>query len=139
MIPKHTAWANLTIYSIFCPFFVSYAPLINFIIQGWKVELLEKGEISSKKRLLGKIAITPIILLYLLLMDAVFLFMRVFVVPVLIIFSPCFKRPVLEVLDDAEDYVFVSMFEMNRIDVNGFRRLRTISQLVFESVFQIFL
>jgi hypothetical protein len=38
-----------------------------------------------------------------------------------------------------EDKMYSVMFEMTKSEVSGFRRLRTISQMIFETIPQIFL
>jgi len=45
----------------------------------------------------------------------------------------------LNLLEDFEDQMFKYCFEMQKSEVAGFRRLRTISQLIFETVPQIVL
>lgn len=38
MLQKDTAWATLTMYCMITPYFVSYAPLVNYQIENWRVK-----------------------------------------------------------------------------------------------------
>ena len=84
---------------------------------------------------LAWITLTPGIIIYLFLMDVVFLIFSAIFTPIffLIHFVTCGKINFTNMMDST-DPVYEKMFTMKRLDVNGFRRLRTISQLVFESV-----
>ena len=83
---------------------------------------------------LAWITLTPAIIIYLFLMDVVFLLISSILTPIFffIHFLTCGKANFTRMLDST-DSIYENMFEMKRLDVNGFRRLRTISQLVFES------
>jgi len=82
--------------------------------------------------------VTPLMVVFLQFMDLWFLVFTVLLKLVLWLFSWCCsdktERAVTWV-DSLYEYVF----EMQKLDVAGFRRMRTISQLTFESIVQILL
>ena len=89
---------------------------------------------------LAWITLTPGIIVYLFLMDVIFLFISSVLTPIFVAihFLTCGKVNFTKMLNST-DGIYETCFEMKRLDVNGFRRLRTISQLVFESFPQIIL
>lgn len=82
---------------------------------------------------LGLVTITPLIIGYLLVMDSIYIINSIVIIPMsmLIRFFFC---GFIKVDRNCIDFVYVKMFGMNSMDILGFHRLRTITQLVFESV-----
>ena len=76
-------------------------------------------------------SLTPLILIDLLFMDFVYIFNSVIVTPLAFTFT-CGKLN-LESMEDKIDTIYNYLFGMSDMDIKGFRRLRTISQLTFES------
>lgn len=138
MLQKDTAWATLTVYCMITPYFVSYAPLINFQIESWRVKKQEGEDVSGRMKFLAWVTLTPGIVIYLFMMDVVFLLFAAIATPIFFVLhmATCGKVNFSKMMNST-DPVYEGMFSMKRLDVNGFRRLRTISQLVFESVPQI--
>ena len=95
---------------------------------------------TGRMKALAWITLTPGIIIYIFLMDLVFLLISSVLTPIffLIHFFSCGKFNFTRMLDST-DVIYEKVFDMKRLDVNGFRRLRTISQLVFESFPQIIL
>ena len=62
-----------------------------------------------------------------LLMDNMFVFNSTILSPISLLFG-------LSYLDDFIDGTYEVLFQMKRHEVSGFRRMRTITQLIFESV-----
>jgi len=81
--------------------------------------------------------VTPVMLVYLFLMDIVFLINQAILVPVILILRliTCILLD-LTCLTRILDSSYEIMFEMQKLDVAGFRRMRTISQLTFETFIQ---
>jgi hypothetical protein len=77
---------------------------------------------------LAWITLTPGIIIYLFLMDVVFLLISSVLTPVFVLihFFTCGKVNFTRMLNST-DSIYENCFEMKRLDVNGFRRLRTIS------------
>ena len=83
------------------------------------------------------LSLTPLILIDLLLMDLIYIINSVVITPLVFILS-C-GRLNLEVVEEKIDKIYNFLFGMSDMDIKGFRRLRTISQLTFESFPQILL
>ena len=75
------------------PYFVSYAPLVNYQIENWRVKKQEGLEVTGRMTALAWITLTPGIILYLFLMDVVFLFISSVLTPVFVLihFFTCGK------------------------------------------------
>jgi hypothetical protein len=86
------------------------------------------------------LAVTPFLLVYLFVVDAVFLLLSAVVTPILILFSvlTC-QTHLIGKLELCIDAIYRTLFGMQKMDVIGFRRLRTSCQLTFESLPQIIL
>jgi len=126
---RHTAWLCLNIQTVIWPFFISYVPFISYQIgkmRGFFDGKTKKFACIKKTLLL--LASTPFLLLYLLLIDTIFLIISSVLTPifiVLMIFSCGFLS--LEVVDETIDGMYKWLFGMQKMDVVGFRRLRTSS------------
>lgn len=128
----HIAWFSISLFTMISPFFVCYVPLLTF--QKEKAE--EIANDTPVQKFLAFCSLTPLILVYLLLMDLIYIISSVIITP--LAFLTC---GLIEV-DDVEekiDRIYKIMFGMSDMDIKGFRRLRTISQLSFESLPQIIL
>lgn len=136
---KHPAWATLSIYFMVAPFYVSYVPLINFQISAHKAHIKENGRISGIQQAIAWMSKTPILIVYLLLMDMIFIVQVIVFKPIVFMIEAIRNkvsesRGNLNLLDRFEDYMYNVMFEMTKSEVSGFRRLRTISQMIFETI-----
>ena len=99
-----------------------------------------QSEQSKFKSLMMFLAITPLLLVYLFLVDVVFLLLSAIVTPVLSLISVLTCQPwMITKLEECIDVIYVMLFGMQKMDVIGFRRLRTSCQLTFESLPQILL
>ena len=81
--------------------------------------------------MLAFLSLTPLILIDLLFMDLVYIFNSVIITPLVFIFT-C-GRMNTQVMETKIDQIYNFLFGMTEMDIKGFRRLRTISQLTFES------
>lgn len=81
---------------------------------------------------------TPFILPQLFLIDVLYmfntLFIQIFVFIINLMLCNHRKGKVWIDIDEYLDHLFYWLLNMNAMDVKGYRRLRTISQLIFESV-----
>lgn len=117
------------------PYFVSYAPLVNYQIENWRVKKQEALDVTCRMSALAWVTLTPGIIIYIFIMDVIFLIISSVLTPIFfLIHLISFGKLNFTMMLDSTDGIYEKMFEMKRLDVNGFRRLRTISQLVFESV-----
>ena len=80
-------------------------------------------------------SMTPIIVVYLLIMDLIYIMVSVIITPIayLIKLLSCGFLDLTNV-EEKLDVLYEVLFGMTEMDIKGFRRLRTISQLSFESL-----
>ena len=83
---------------------------------------------------------TPLILFYLQLMDIMYVINSVIFEPIILLIKTLSCGIIdLSIISHAIDDSYVILFDMTEMDVGGFRRLRPISQLSFESFPQVLL
>eukprot|EP01083_Nonionella_stella_P245688 853674_1 len=80
------------------------------------------------------VLMTPLCLFYFAAIDAVFMIYVLFSTTIYFI---TFSK--LDITNFIDDLVFKNIFGMNKTQIVGYRRLRTLSQLFFESIPQIIL
>ena len=86
------------------------------------------------------VSLTPLIVAYLLLMDVIYIFVSVVLTPIAMIIKVLTCGLIdMTNIEEKLDVLYEILFGMSDMDIKGFRRLRTISQLSFESLPQIFL
>ena len=85
-------------------------------------------------------AFTPLILVYLFLLDLLYLFNAVLLAPILFILNllTCGRLKDFDI-EEKTDKVFEVIFQLTHLEIVGFRKLRTMSQFTFESIPQIIL
>lgn len=67
---EHRAWATITIFSMLAPLFACQAPFLTFM----REQINRDQQRRLKLRLLGFIMVTPLMLVYLTIMDLLYLF-----------------------------------------------------------------
>jgi len=113
------------------PFTVCIVPFIYYLID--KIGLHEE-DIKPSTKVIGGICVTPIIILYLIAMDGLYLLNALILMPlILIVKILSFGHIDILPLRDKIEESYKFLFDMNNQDIAGFRRLRTVSQLTFES------
>ena len=183
---KHPAWLTITLLTIVTPFLISYTPLVNFQINGFKQkarikrkELAQIKDEEKRKEMIQKdkkedsylirniisfLCCTPLMILVLVFMDLLYIVQSIFLLPIIMVLLMIFCCTCIERIafwrccrgnkykvdgnndneeedDDnegatnwLEEYIYMKIFQMNREEILGFRRLRTISQLLFETI-----
>lgn len=131
----HTAWFTLSIATMLWPFYVSYVPLVTFQKKRGKIQ-----DESKFLKFLNIVSMTPLIVGYLLFMDIFYIFVSVVVTPIAFLLKhlTCGYLNVTNI-EERLDGLYKILFGMSDMDIKGFRRLRTISQLSFESFPQVLL
>ena len=126
---NHIIWFTLSIFTIMAPLYVCYVPLIS--VQRSK---------QNPSKLITFSAFTPLILVYLLLLDIFYIVIQTAINPILVMISmiTCGKISGLA-LDDIIDEFFLKFFGLAKVQAVGFRKLRTLSQLTLESAPQMLL
>ena len=85
-LSRHTAWLCLNIQTVIWPFFISYVPFISYQIG--KLRSIFDGKkktCSLLRKLFAFFGTTPILLVYLFLIDAVFLVISSVLTPIFIV------------------------------------------------------
>ena len=139
-------WLTIvTVLLMLAPYLVSYAVLDRLafeVLQRRELNKVGKGgknqrkSISAKKKIkkwlfnIGAFTMmTPLNLIYFILLDV---FFQIHILLSGIIFMiTCFKYDITDLVDD---YVFQGIFQMDLMNVLGYGRLRTLTQLIFESI-----
>lgn len=117
------------------PFYVCYVPLVTFQKNRSKLQ-----EDTCFLKFLNVLSLTPFIVAYLLLMDLIYIIVSVVITPITMLLKvlSCGYIDITNV-EEKLDVLYEILFGMSDMDIKGFRRLRTISQLSFESLPQILL
>jgi hypothetical protein len=130
---EHHGWTTITIFSMLAPFFACQTPFLMFL----KEKVYRDLNNRFKLKFMGFVMVSPIMLVYMFILDIMFVINQALLFPLIcllkfltcgIIDLSCFNR--------ALDKSYEFLFEMQKLEVAGFRRMRTISQLTFESLIQ---
>lgn len=91
-------------------------------------QLKEARRCMCLKKTLALLATTPALLVYLFILDVFFLIISSILTPLMILVTifTC-GRFSLEIVDDWIDGIYKQLFGMQKMDIVGFRRLRTSS------------
>eukprot|EP01084_Bolivina_argentea_P040443 74752_1 len=116
---------------VLSPYLVSYCSLSSLLLQKL-VHFRNKSLLSFFVLLL----MTPLSVLYLVSIDIIFM---IYSLSSTFIFMICGCRTKYDIKDWLDEYVFNKLLKMNRTEIIGYRRLRTLSQLFFETMPQILL
>ena len=131
---QHTGWFCFSLLSMLSPFFVCYVPLLTF-----QKKKLNNKELDWMDAIITAAFLTPLVLIYLNIMDVVYIFTSVVLVPIAVMIQwlTCgmlSERNMAHYFEEKLDSIYEVAFGMSQMDIKGFRRLRTISQLSFESM-----
>ena len=134
MQTRHIAWTTIAILSMISPFLACQIPYLTFL----KDKAHDSKSCST--RLLGLLMVSPFMLIIMTLMDLIFLLNSVIIVPIISLLELMMcKRVQLKCVKNFVDDTYEHIFFMTKIDAAGFRRMRTISQMTFETVIQVLL
>jgi C4-dicarboxylate transporter len=151
----HNAWLVINIMSVMSPIFVSYVTLVTLIIKNYyrvmtkdkKNEMsnlqnennLEIEKVNEKKiscfrknyyNLKNFIPVTPIVIIYLLFIEIIFLINSTIIVPIVFLLKiiTCGKcDDQFKCIELSFKKLYDILFDMNDSEVDGFRRLRSIT------------
>lgn len=90
-----------------------------------------------KLKFMGFMMVSPLMLIYMFVLDIIFVINQALLFPIICVlrFITCGLID-LSCLNRALEKSYEFLFEMQKLEVAGFRRMRTISQLTFESLIQ---
>ena len=137
---EHIAWTAITVVTMIAPLFACQIPFITFLKDRVTKAIGKNMSINCKLQTMSYIMITPLMIVYMTLMDLLFMVNQAFLVPIVDLLK-FISRGTLDLtcITSTIDGSYEVFFEMQKLDVEGFRRMRTISQLTFETFAQLIL
>ena len=116
---KHTAWLCINIQTVIWPFMISYVPYISFKLAKLRTAFdSNEGKCVSLSKSISFFATTPLLLIYLILIDTFFLAVSTVVTPILILLFiiSCGMIPVQK-LEAWIDQLYFYAFDMQKMDI----------------------
>ena len=116
---------------MFAPLLVSCIQTIQFLLD--KVIRRDKKQVNLVLMLTAWSSIFPVFTVYMLFMDQVFVLNTTILAPVAFLFKAGCG---IDCLNSFIDGTYEFLFQMKSHEVSGFRRMRTITQVIFETLIQ---
>jgi hypothetical protein len=132
----HTAWLCCNLQTVIWPFMIAYVPFISYQLDKMRTSFEDsKLSCSFIRKSTLFFATTPLLLIYLIIIDTFFLVVSSIGTPFAIIaFILSCGYISFESVDNVINSLYKMVFGMQKMDIIGFRRLRTSGQLTFESL-----
>lgn len=130
--PATVMWAAITVNAMIAPFLASCVQMISFLLE--KVIVRDDMESNTWLLIISWGSLFPIFIVFLWIMDIVFIINTTIFEPIASIFGICCN---VNFLTQAIDGSYEVLFRMKKHEVAGFKRMRTITQLFFESFLQL--
>ena len=125
---------TVTVISMLAPFYVSYVPFLMSL----KERINRSSEPDLNLTTVAFIMASPLAIFMLLVIDNVFILNTAFLeVAFKIISFLSYGVIDLNYISEAVDNWYEILFGMKREDIEGFRRMRTTHQLLFETIIQL--
>jgi len=80
---KHFAWASLSVLFMFAPYLISFCPLMKFLLDKGNFQPKSGGDGASMRKCFACISLTPLVFIYLIGMDIIFIIITVLIYPML--------------------------------------------------------
>lgn len=118
----HAMWFMLSMFTIVAPYYICYVPLLRYQRRNMTDEL------NTQQKTVLYCAFTPLVLIYLFLLDILYLFNAVILAPLLFIVNilSCGRLQDIDI-EEKTDKVFEVIFQLTHLEIVGFRKLRTMS------------
>ena len=118
------AWSTVTIFSLLAPFFACQTPFLMFL----KEKVYRDKDDKLKLRLMGQIMVSPFMLIYMFVLDVIFVINQAVFYPIIALLKVLtFGFLDLTCLSKTLEKSYEFFFEMQKLEAAGFRRMRTIS------------
>ena len=104
---RHAFWMCISMTTIMMPFFVAQVPYLNFKLEQYKRKSKD-GKKEYRRKFVGVLLLTPLLLLYFLVTDVFYLFFSILLAPFMLIIS--IFNPNSTVIHQIND-VLTSMFK----------------------------
>eukprot|EP01083_Nonionella_stella_P295544 1004441_1 len=133
----HQWWSSWMVLMMLSSYLVSFSVVGTLFVNAVST-FVQKRQLTKQSKcscqyvlfvLMAMLLMTPLSVLYFFIVDVVF--MIYILISALLYFLTC---SYVDITDFIDDYVFQKVLGMNRMQVIGYRRLRTLSQLLFETV-----
>ena len=111
---KEVWWSTFSVIFMISPYLVSYTAMGSML--------------QKKSDELSLIVMTPLCLIYFMILDVVFMFYALFSS-----FIFLFSFGNIQIGDWMEEHFFYNCLKVTRVELTGYRRLRTLAQLLFET------
>jgi hypothetical protein len=124
---KNTGWAIMTVSSMLAPLYVSSIQITQFLLD--RVLRRDKTKNNFSLLSISWVSIFPLFMVFMFIMDQVFVINSTIfeLIGLVLGLTSCL---------DCVDHSYEVLFQMKKHEVSGFRRMRTITQLMFESIIQ---
>ena len=122
---RHTMWMCVSMSTIMIPFFVAQVPYLNFKLNSYQ-NVFMSNQTNYGKKFLAVLLLTPFLLIYFLITDCFYLVVSILLAPVMFaisIFNP--KSSIILRINDVLETLFYTLFGLQKINMEGFRRLRS--------------
>jgi fatty acid desaturase len=139
MAGNHYFYLWIIIQTMILPYYVAFVPMMHFRLQKFRMKKEKDAKASCLQKLWNIILLTPLVVIYLLFIDLLFLILSGILFPIvffLLLLTRQMKH--LHHVEEFNDTIFRNAFSIQQRDIQGFRRLRTTTQLLFESLPEIF-
>jgi len=157
IVAQHTMWFSLSLLSMLCPFLMGYGSLVSLKIAEIKsdltkqkeqqkeecldhgstvrnTEILQKTKVGCWKTTTNLVYLSPMIILYLFLIDIMYMGLTIIILPIIFILKLFCRTDKLFIYDYVMEKILEYFFKMSKMDVLGFRRQRTVLQFTYESI-----
>jgi len=135
----HVWWCTLTLVMMLSPYWVSYAAAMSLMLRNQVFEI--EDQYARTRTVMGFLFMTPLCVAYFLLIDVLYAVRAVtFDLLVMVtLFLSCGRINLASKGDSAVDKFCSGVLGLSIMDIEGYRRMRTMSQLIFESAPQLVL
>jgi hypothetical protein len=131
---QHAFWLCANLQTIMWPFFVSQVPYLNFKLIELRNIFTKRGTSNRLKFVVGMTTLTPGLLFFFIFVDLTFLVISL-ILGLVYLGVKCFRMDIGTIfkMEECLETLYMNCFGLSKINLEGFRRMRTSSQLTFES------
>ena len=125
------AWFIISIFTIIGPYYICYVPLLRY-----QRRTMIGDHPTLAQRIALYCAFTPLVLIYLFMLDLLYLLNAVVLSPIVLVFNLltcCYFSKKVD-FEEKVDEILGYIFNLEPQDIVGFRKLRTMTQFTFESL-----
>ena len=137
LLTEHTAWCWLTMLQMVFSLLVCVVPLVKMMVQRNKLGM-DTDSRTTYQKILAFFVVTCLLIPLLLLLDIFFMVITIFGGYISIfMYMMSLGKIKMTYYMIIQDKIFYWVFNMRKNDIEGMRRARNISQLLFETIPQV--